>query len=110
MGEANAGKRILLSSGRLKLEASVTPTNWVEIAVLIIVVVLAVRFLKKRTAKTTTIISTAISTQFVGVTLASSFNRPDDKRIRFPALASPISPVEILRSSYGRLGSLPSSQ
>src|SRR5438132_1130713 len=27
----------------------------------------------------------------------------------FPALASPISPVEMLRSSYGRLGSLPSS-
>ena len=48
MGEAKAGKRILLSSGRLKQGGSVTLTNWVEIAVLVIIVVLAVRFFQKR--------------------------------------------------------------
>jgi hypothetical protein len=58
------------------------------------------RFWKKRTAKTTTITSTATSTQFVSVTPRPPyFNQPDDKRIRFSALAFPISPVLPLRAS-----------
>ena len=48
MGELRQESVFFLSSGRLKQEASVTLTNWVEIAVLVIVVVLAVGFFQKR--------------------------------------------------------------